>query len=371
LDSARVLVRGALTRTSTGRVVQPLRVERRRSEIGILQALVAQEVAAAVVGRLLPAERARFVVRRVDPRVTELLISARALLQQYTVATARQALMLARQAIAVDSTYAPAWVQLAWAYVQRAELEPDSFDVYVAPSLAATERAFALDSSNGVAITGAAWARSYRNDLSPHTETLARHGAALEPGVQTALDLSLVLETMGKVEEALAVARAAVRHDSLSPLSWVGAAYRFRAFRQFVEAARAWERALALRPSVFDSIQLQVARRWARLETGDCAGALADGQAAQSTFLTIESLRCLGRTAEADSIIDSRLALSTLAPASRAIYLAWRNQPDAAFALLDRAYPPVLGRTLQHPAFDSYRQHPGYLALRRRMGLDR
>jgi len=37
LDSARVLVRGALTRTSTGWVVRPLRIERRRTELQGLQ----------------------------------------------------------------------------------------------------------------------------------------------------------------------------------------------------------------------------------------------------------------------------------------------------------------------------------------------
>src|SRR5512143_1441123 len=73
LDSARVLVHGALVRTSTGRMVRSLRLERRRSEIWALQDELAQEVAVALVGRLLPAERARFAVRRVDQRVTELL----------------------------------------------------------------------------------------------------------------------------------------------------------------------------------------------------------------------------------------------------------------------------------------------------------
>jgi hypothetical protein len=87
-------------------------------------------------------------------------------------------------------------------------------------------------------------------------------------------------------------------------------------------------------------------------------------------MLVIESLRCLGRTAEADSVIDSRLALSTVSPGNRAILLAWRGMPDSAFAVLDRAFPNALGVTLQHQAFAPYRQHPAYLALRRRMGLD-
>jgi len=87
-------------------------------------------------------------------------------------------------------------------------------------------------------------------------------------------------------------------------------------------------------------------------------------------MLTIESLGCLGRTAEADSIIGSRLALPGLSPGNRAIYLAWRNQPDSAFAVLDRAFPPLLVLPILHPAFDPFRRHPAYLALRRRMGLE-
>ena len=371
LDSARVLVRGALTRTSTGRVVRPLRIERRRAELEGLQVTVAQEVAAAVVGRLLPAERARFAVRHVDPRVTELLLSARALNQQYTAAAYRQALVLARQAIAIDSTSARAWAQLAACHAMLRDFEPDSDAVLMDRGMAASEQAFALDSSNGAAMSILAGYRAWRrNDLSPHTETLARRGAAREPGVESGIALAVVLEAAGKVNEALAVVRAVAMRDSLSPVIWTTAALRFQGAHHFVEAAVAWERALALRPSTRDSLSLQSMRRWARLETGDCPGALAEGQSARDMSLVIESLRCLGRTAEADSIIDSRLALSTISLGSRAVFLAWRNQPDSAFAALGRAFPAGLGRQLNHPSFDAYRRHPAYLALRRRMGLE-
>jgi hypothetical protein len=183
--------------------------------------------------------------------------------------------------------------------------------------------------------------------------------------------LAAVLLDRGKIEEALGVINGAARRDSLSPVIWASAASRLREARHFGEGARAWERALALRPSATDSLALQRARRWARLETGDCAAALVDGRSAQDMFLIVESLRCLGRAAEADSVIDSRIALSSTGPSSRAIYLAWRNQSDSAFAVLDRAYPRWLNETLQHPAFDPYRQRPAYLALQRRMGLDR
>jgi TolB-like protein len=371
LDSARVLVRGALTRTSTGRVVRSLRIVRRRSEIEALQVAVAQEIAAAVVGRLLPAERARFAVRRVDPRVTELVLSARALLQPYTVAASRQALVLARRAIAIDSTFAPAWVRLDWSYAQLVFLGADSSDVYWDRSLAAIERAFTLDSSNGEAISDYAWLLASRNDLSSRTEALARRGAALEPGVEAAINLTFVLLNLGRVDEGLAVIREAATRDSLSPMAWAGAAVMFVEARRFVETADAWRRALALRPSPQDSLALLDAHRWARLESGDCAGALADGRTAADTLLIIESLRCLRRTAEADSVIDNQLAFSTIPPRWRARYLAWRNQPDSAFAVLDRAFPSGLGLNLQHPAFDPYRRHPAYLALRRRVGLER
>jgi TolB-like protein len=371
LDSARVLVRGALTRTSTGRVVRPIRIERRRAELEGLQVAVAQEVAAAVVGRLLPAERARFAVRRVDPRVTELLISARALIQQYTAAALRQAFVLARQATAIDSTYAPGWAQVGWCYGLLLDFDTDSVAEYTQRRIAVSERALALDPSNGAAMSSLAVEYSYRNDLSPETEAMARRAAELEPGVEGGMVLAIVLTRRGKVDESLTVIRAAALRDSLSPLIWASAAFRFSDVRHFVESARAWEHALALRPSARDSLALLAARRWARLETGDCSGALIDGRSANDKLLMIESLRCLDRTAEADSIIDGQLALTTIAPASRAVLLAWRDQPDSAFAVLDRAFPDRLGRTILHPAFDPYRQHPAYLALRRRMGLER
>jgi TolB-like protein len=371
LDSARVLVRGALTRTSTGRVVRPLRIERRRAELEGLQAALAREVAAAVVGQLLPSERARFTVRLVNPRLTELLFSARAIRQEYTATSIRRALLLARQATAIDSMYAPAWAELALCYGWLADFEPDSGATYMARRKEVIERALALDSSNASAMLRLASIRALENDLSPRTEALARRGAALQTEAERGAGLAWSLLHLGKVEEALAAIRDAARRDSLSPAAWAVAGYRLADARRFAEAANAWDRAQALRPSALDSLELRSARRWAHLETGDCAGALAEGRAAEDTNLTIESLRCLGRTAEADSVIDSRLALSTISPKQRAIYLAWRNQPDSAFAVLDRAFPLRLGLTIQHPAFDPYRQHPAYLALRRRMGLER
>ena len=372
LDSTRVLVRGALTRTSTGRVVRSLRVERRRAELEGLQVALAQEIAAAVIGRLLPAERARFVVRRVDPRVTELTLRALALSAQFTAGTIRQAIGLAQEAIAIDSAYAPAWVQLALAHSLLTNfVSPDSVAAVSDRGLAANERALALDSVNAAAMSQIAGTRAARNDLSPHTEALARRGEALEADATTGTGLAIVLLFRGEVDEALAVNRATVRRDSLAPVVWALAAGRFVDARRFVEAAGAWEHVLALRPTAQDSFALRRARRWSLWETGDCAGALAAGQSVQDAYLIIESLRCLGRIAEADSVIDAQLLLPTISPASRAICLAWRNQPDSAFAVLDRTFPRGLGRTIQHPAFAPYRQHPAYLALRRRLGLER
>jgi len=208
-----------------------------------------------------------------------------------------------------------------------------------------------------------------RNDFSPHTVALARRAVAAAPGLRSRFYLAYLLAAVGQGDEALAVTREAVRRDSLSPVAWVYAGMMFYNLRRWVEAAGAYERALMLRPSGEDSVRLQGARRWARLETRDCAGALSDGRSAQDLFLVVASLRCLGRMAEADSLIDSRLALSAVSAGNRAVLLAWRNQPDSAFAELDRGFPPILGRLLNYSAFDPYRLHPAYLALRRRMGM--
>ena len=371
LDSARVLVRGAMTRTSTRRVVRPIRIERRRSELQGLQMAVAQEVAAAVVGQLLPAEQARFAARREDPRVTELLLRARTLMDQYTETGYRQAIVLAQQAVAADSTSSRAWSALGMCYGLLRDFEPDSSAALADRSLVAGDHALALDSSNGVALSLVAAWRASANDLSPATEALARRGALLEPGTYSGLTLVWVLMHRGRLHEGVAVVREMAQHDSLSPLAWGAVAVRTSDARRFGEAVRAWERALALRPSAKDSLFMMSDRRWAQLEGRDCAGSLAEGRTAHDIMLIIESLRCLGRTAEADSVIDGGLALSAIGPESRAIYLAWRNQPDSAFAVLDRGFPDRLGLTIQHPAFDPYRRHPGYLALRRRMGLER
>ena len=371
IDSARLLVRGALTRTATGRVVRPLRIERRRADIERVQEEVATEIALAVVGQLLPTERARFAARREDPMVTELLLRARPLMDQYTEAPLRQAAVLLHQAIAMDSSNSHAWSELGFCHALLRGFEPgDSEPVFLDRASFAWGRALVLDTLNGVAMSGLGWVRGVRNDLSPAVEAMARRGAALEPNPYTQDLLAYVLIFRGHLDEGLSVERALVRRDSLSPVWWVGVAELAADNRRFGEAASAWNRALALRPSHGDSLGLGWARRWARLESRDCAGALADGRAALDSRLVVESLRCLGRSAEADSVISSQLALPNLDARTQAVYLAWTGQPDSAFAILDRAFPPYLALALQHPAFDPYRRHRGYLALRRRMGFE-
>jgi hypothetical protein len=77
---------------------------------------------------------------------------------------------------------------------------------------------------------------------------------------------------MGRVDVGLAVIREAAGRDSLAPMAWAGAAVMLAETRHFVEIARAWERALALRTSAKDGLTLESVRRLARLETGDGAG---------------------------------------------------------------------------------------------------
>jgi tetratricopeptide (TPR) repeat protein len=301
--------------------------------------------------------------------VTELLLRARALLEHYSPASRREALVLARQAVTIDSTHAPAWALLSWGYGQRADQERDSAAENTARAMAAADRAFAVDSSDGEAMVSAVINRVRRNDLSPHTVALARRAVAAAPGLRSRFYLAYLLAAVGQAEEALTLTWEAVRHDSLSPVAWVYAGMMFYNVRHWVEAAAAYERALMLRPSGEDSVRLHGARRWARFETRDCAGALADARSAEDRLLVIESLRCLGRMAEADSLLDDWLALPAVSPGNRAVLLALRNQPDSAFAVLGRAFPPILGRLLRLPAFDPYRRHPAYLALRLRMGM--
>ncbi len=370
LDSARVLVRGALVRTSTGRMVRPLRIERQRAELQGLQSGLAQEIAAAVVGQLLPAERARFAARHVDPRATELVLRVRALLEHYTPASRREAIALGRRAVAIDSTYATAWVLLSWAYGQRADQEADSAAANAALSIAAAERALALDPSSGEVMARAVAIRARRNDLSPGTVALARRSVAASPGTMSRGIAFFPLATTGDSLGALALLREIATHDSLSPVAWDYVGIGLDDLRRFGEAAAAFERAQALRPSGEDTVRIRRARRWARLESGDCAGALSDARPADDVPLVIESLHCLGRRSEADALADSLLQRPLTDPSTRAALFAYRGEPDSAFALLDRAFPQYLALILAHHAFEPYRRHPAYLALRRRMGME-
>ena len=108
--------------------------------------------------------------------------------------------------------------------------------------------------------------------------------------------LALVLLYRGNVEEALSVSHAAVQRDSRAPAAWSFAAVRLFQARHFSEAATAWEHLLEFRPSTADSAALLTAHRWALLEAGDCASALAAGRVL-AAITALLSLLPIGGTA--------------------------------------------------------------------------
>ncbi len=371
IDTARVLMRGALTRTTTGRVVRTVRVDRPRSQLDVLQAQVAQDVAAAVVGELAPAERSRFAARRADPAVVDLVLRARALNGQYTAAAYRQALRLLNEAMARDSTVAQVWSELTTTLILLRDFTPDSSTVYTDRAAAAARRALALDSLNGPAMAFVALTRMVGNDAGPETEAMARRAMMLDRSAPTALYAAVTLIGRGRVDDALAAIRAAAERDSLSPVIWVAYAFRLANARRYSAALRALEHADALRGAPTDTATLAALQSHAMLERGDCTGALSAAMARRDRSLAIQSLHCLGRTAAADSVAQAQLADTATGPVDRALDLAWLGQPDSALARLDRLRPRGLAITLQQPALERYRQHPAYLALRHQLGLDR
>jgi TolB-like protein/Flp pilus assembly protein TadD len=221
-----------------------------RDVLGI-QREISQQIAAALNATLTPGERAELEDRpRVDPEAYRLYLVGRHHFARYTPPGIRRSIEYFEQALARDSTFAPAHAALAdarvfvvlWGRARPHDLMP--------AARTAALRASTLDSTLGDAHTALGLiAAAYDWDWKA-AEAHFQRAIALSPNSPYAHMWygAFVLSPLGRHEEALAEVRRAAELDPVSlPVRW-NLAYRYYYARQFEEAIAEFHRALELDP---------------------------------------------------------------------------------------------------------------------------
>lgn len=357
----------------------------RISDLLTFQSRVAQAVAREVHATLSPPEEARLArVPSVDPAVHEAYLRARYFWNQRTPDGLSRAIEYFNQALALDPAHAPSEAGLADAHnlLPRYGTTPTRTALLDAKQHALA--ALALDP--GLAEAHAALAK-VQHSLDwdwEGAEASFRRAIDSSPGYATAHHwYSVLLLTVGRVDEGIAEARRARELDPLSPVINLHLAYSLSYGDQLEEAQAGIQRALELEPRYANAYYLL---GWIHLKRGDPG-------AARTAFTTAIDLAsnpreylgglaaaevASGRMDEARRIVADLEATRTSAEDSGQP-LVWAlvalGRTDEAFRILERDFENrsvafYLFDLTGHWFLEPLRADSRLRALYERVGLD-
>ena len=337
---------------------------------------IQDEIAAAVVDALkitLLGEQPK--VTETNPEAYALYLQGRYLINQRTEESIKQAETLLKQALDIDSGFAPAWTELGIMYRRQASFGFRSADEGYELARHAIQQALALDPHYGRAFAALAMVETYYDrDFTAASEHL-QQALALNPVDSFILKSAGLLEwILGRRDEAIDLTRQSV---ALDPVSWERHYYLGYAYymgHRLEEAADSLQLALSLKP---DGRDVHYYIGLVLLAQGDAPAALvAIEQETNDVF------RLLGTAVVQHALNDagaSDAALQELiekwaatSPYYVAHAYAFRGEIDNAFDWLEQAYDnhdSVLTEMLLESLLANLHDDPRWEPFLDKMGL--
>jgi len=301
---------------------------------------VQDEIAAAVVAQLkITLLGAAPVVRETDPQAYALYLQGRHLRRQFTAEGYAQAQTLLQQALAIDPDYAAPWDELGVLYDFQKNLGLRSIEEGNKLAREAVNKALAIDPDYALAHANLGWiVMGYDNDLAAAARHFER-ALQLEPAnafiIRRAASL---IASLGRLDEALALAEFAVSRDPVNPTSHYALGYYYSIAGRWDEAIASLRTALTLSPGL-SMAQYNIGR--VLLLKGEPQAALEAMQLEESSWGRIGlpmAYHALGRQEESDAALAALIERDEQGSAYNIAYvLAYRGEADRAFEWLDKA----------------------------------
>lgn len=277
-----------------------------------------------------------------------------------------------QQAIANDSSFAPAYAGLAAAYVVRSGLGARRpHDEEVAAMQAAAQKAIELDPllAEAHAALGMTYARVGKWQQAEQRFRRAIGLDASSSTTRTDFAMSLLLP-LARVDEAVREMRAAERADPLSSTAHILFGYALLAAGRYNEAARECEQASADHEQKNECLGRTLTQQG---KIGDAIPLLANSPTKNWGYLAYAYGKA-GRRAEAEKLMaDAPLLYEHRGgPFQYALAFAGLGDKEQTLARLERMAnlgPVLLGRNLTYPEFTLVRGDARVKALRKRVGL--
>jgi tetratricopeptide (TPR) repeat protein len=336
---------------------------------------IQDEIAADVVKQLkVTLLGAAPKARTTDPGAYALYLQAVQLGRQFTAEAFQQSDALYRKVLAIDPRYVPAWYGLARNFGNETGQGLLPGKEGFAQAREAAVKALTIDPDYAPAHARLGYIAMYGdNDLAGAALHLER-ALAIDPADLRVLTTSAtLLQSLGRLDEALALEEAAVRRDPVNVTTLFNLAYHQRMAGRLDAAIASFRTVLSLSPSNGGAhCQLGVAL----LLKGDAKGALAEIEQETSEIYKMIGLpmayHALGRKADSDAALAALIAkYEKDGPSNIASVYAYRGEADQAFEWLDKAVEygdGGLGEIVTDNLFDKIHADPRWLAFLHKIG---
>ena len=299
------------------------------------------------------------------------------LLLRNTEADLHASIVKFTEATRIDPRYANAWASLSRASTLLAAEFAAGVQAQqaIARGRDAVATALSLEPDLATAHTARAYLL-FTADLDWRgAENEYRRALQLAPDDEDArIGMSLLLASLGRLDEAVAQARRALAIDPLRPRNHLWLGLQLAALGSRDEAVQELRKAIDLQPT---AAALHSSLAYIQIQRGDEAAALAAALAEPPGIWQDIALGMARQAGSDRAAADAALATLTTRHADGAAYqiaqvYALRREPDAMFEWLDRAWDhrdPGIQFLLYDPFVLRYRSDPRFAAFCRKVGL--
>lgn len=355
-SGSRLRVSVELVRASTGVTAWACRFDQNASDLLDIQAAIADTVARAVAGQLLPRDRRVLAARpTTNPDAWDRFLRGNHRLARRTPEDVRLGIREFETAVRLDPTFAAAHSRIALSYAVALDWGWTAFDLQQAirAGLAASSRALELDSLLADAWTSRGYLLRFANarTYAGVREAFQRALALAPKDAEANLQYGWALVNMGEVAAGTATLQRAVELDPERAVSRFTLAWVLLATRRTGEAMAHLDTAIAADPTTANLYGL---RAWVRLSAGDTTEVRADiawertdYRLAGSALVALEMIR--GDTAAARAAAERIVADLPGPPARLTWGAAWQagglaqlGDVDRVMSILERIEPQGL-----------------------------
>ncbi len=375
-EGRHVRISAQLVSAANGFTLWSQTYDRELDDIFAVQADIARSVSSALEVKLLGKKETPAGAGSGSAEAYNLYLQGRYLAGRRTPQALEHAISYYRKALELDPDYALAWVGLADAHANQADLGAVPVEEGYGKAREEAHKALTLDPRLAGAYAALGWIRVSHDWDWAGADAAYRQALALEPGNALVIRRAAALAgTLGHFEEALQLDRRAAQLDPLSVPGQSNLGLHALYAGQLDVAEAAFHKALQLNPD-FPSAHAFLAR--VDLRRSRPAAALAEARQEKDPFWRLFGLalayHAVGRRQDADAALAELIAKDQNDGAFQiAEVCAFRGETDRAFEWLERAYAQRDGgfnEIVGDPLLQSLAGDPRYDALLAKLQLD-